>query len=111
MSFPYVTKFEEIAVVANKLNNDEDSFLDRKFVAFRISMLGTGECGTEVALRGMESLKVHTTHHTPLHYTVLAVVSERYHSSWRIHVVLFCCDGCHDKCLRRVCRAMVCVMM
>jgi hypothetical protein len=52
MSFPYVTKFEEIPPVS-----DNQDFLDRRFMAYRISMLGM-EYGTEVQMRDVESVKV-----------------------------------------------------
>ena len=53
MSFPYVTKFEEIASAGEK----EVVFEDRKFIAYRISMLGM-EYGTEVTMRDVEPVKV-----------------------------------------------------
>jgi hypothetical protein len=52
MSFPYVTKFQEILPVS-----DNQDFLDRRFMAYRISMLGM-EYGTEVQMRDVESVKV-----------------------------------------------------
>lgn len=53
MSFPYVTKLEEIS------NGDmtETSFHDRRFMAYRLSMLGT-EYGTEVCIKDVEPVKV-----------------------------------------------------
>lgn len=53
MSFPYVTKFDEIPSADEK----EVAFKDRRFIAYRISMLGM-EYGTEVALRDVEPVKV-----------------------------------------------------
>lgn len=58
MSFPYVTKLEEIRA------DEGASFEDRTFLAYRISMLGS-EYGTEVALGEVQPVKVTIT---PLQY-------------------------------------------
>jgi hypothetical protein len=56
MSFPYVTKLEEIR--SAKMESEGGvAFEDRKFVAYRISMFGR-EYGTEVLLRDVEPVKV-----------------------------------------------------
>ena len=56
MSYPYVTKFEEI----HKYGKEDVTFEDRKFAAYRISMLGT-EYPTEVVLKDIEHVKVWTS--------------------------------------------------
>ena len=54
MSFPYVTKLEEILP---KKEEKEVAFEDRRLLAYRISMLGM-EYPTEVAIKDVEPVKV-----------------------------------------------------